>query len=70
MQTHVGPILGNNFMQELNSSVKMDNCSIHIDPRIVKLIEDAGVIIIYSAPYCPEIIPIEYMFNQWKAYLK
>jgi transposase len=57
-------------MQEPNSAVIMDNCSIHIDPRIVKLIEDAGAIIIYSAPYCPEIIPIEYMFNQWKAYLK
>jgi transposase len=70
MQTHVAPILGNYLRQESNSVVIMDNCSIHIDGRITKLIEDAGAIIIYSAPYCPEIIPIEYMFSQWKAYLK
>lgn len=64
------PVLGNYDRQEPHSVVIMDNCSIHLDPRVRTLIEGAGAIIIYSAPYSPEIIPIEYMFHQWKAYLK
>jgi hypothetical protein len=48
----------------------MDNCSIHLDPRVKKLIEGVGAILIYSAPYTPELIPIEYMFHNWKSYLK
>ena len=34
------------------------------------MIESAGAIIVYSAPYTPEVIPIEFMFGQWKAVLK
>ena len=56
--------------KEAHSVVIMDNCSIHYDPEIKRLIESKGAILIYSAPYCPELIPIEYMFHQWKAYLK
>ena len=48
----------------------MDNCSIHLDSRVRAIIEAAGAVILYSAPFCPELIPIEYMFHQWKAYLK
>jgi transposase len=64
------PVLGRYDRQEPNSVVIMDNCSIHLDPAVSQLITAAGAIIIYSAPYCPEVIPIEYMFHQWKAYLK
>ena len=64
------PVLGNFWRHEPHSVVIMDNCSIHLDPRVKQLIEGAGAVIIYSAPYSPELIPIEYMFHQWKAFLK
>lgn len=64
------PSLGNFYRQEPHSVVIMDNCSIHLDPRVKTLIEARGAILIYSAPYCPEVIPIEYMFSKWKAFLK
>ena len=35
--------------------------SIHLNPRIRRLIEGAGAMIIYSVPYSPELIPIEYI---------
>ena len=66
----VVPILGNYFRREPHSVVIMDNCSIHIDHRILQMVQDAGAIIIFSAPYSPELIPIEYMFHQWKSFLK
>ena len=64
------PVLGNFSRNEPHSVVIMDNCSIHLDLRVRALIEGAGAIIVYSAPYSPELIPIEYMFHQWKSYLK
>jgi hypothetical protein len=64
------PHLGNYERREAHSVVIMDNCSIHIDARVKELIEGAGAVLLYSAPYCPEVIPIEYMFHSWKAYLK
>lgn len=64
------PTLGNFSRREAHSVVIMDNCSIHLDPRVQALIEEAGAIIIYSAPYSPELIPIEFMFHNWKAFLK
>ena len=59
------PNLGNFDNKEPHSVVVMDNCSIHIDPRVDKAIRDAGAIIVYSAPYSPELIPIESMFHSW-----
>ena len=52
------------------SLVIMDNSSIHLDPRVAKLVEGAGAMIVYSAPYCPHLTPIEEMFHQWKSSLK
>ena len=48
----------------------IDNGSIRIDQRVAKAITDAGAIIVRSAPYSPELIPIESMFHSWKSYLK
>ena len=62
--------LSNYLREETYSVVIMDNCSIHLDRRVRELIEGAGAIILYSAAYSPELIPIEAMFSQWKAYLK
>ncbi len=58
------PVLGNYERKELRSVVIMDNCKIHVDPEIRRMIYSAGAIIIYSAPYCPDVIPIEFMFSQ------
>jgi transposase len=71
------PQLGRYKYNEPNSVVVMDNASIHKDPRIVQLIEERdefGVIhgarIIWTAAYSPWLNPIEYMFHQYKAWLK
>lgn len=64
------PVLGNYSRREPHSVVIMDNCSIHLDERVTELIESTGAIIIYSSPYSPELIPIEFMFGQWKKFLK
>jgi transposase len=70
IEQYLCPVLGNYERGEPHSVVIMDNCSIHLDPRVKALIEGRGAILIYSAPYSPELIPIEYMFHQWKSYLK
>jgi hypothetical protein len=64
------PVLGNFNLREARSVVIMDNCSIHMHHHVRELIEAKGAIIIYSAPYSPELIPIEYMFKSWKDHLK
>ena len=64
------PVLGNYSLGEAHSVVVLDNCSIHMDPRVKALAETRGAIIVYSAPYCPQVIPIEYMFHQWKDFLR
>jgi isfu1 transposase len=70
IRDRVVPILGNILLDEPYSVVSMDNCSIHCDSRVRELIEGAGARLIYTAPYSPEIVPIESMFHQWKAFLK
>ena len=42
------------------------------DSRVKEIIEAAGAVLIYAAPYSPDQMPIEYMyaFNQYKAYLR
>jgi hypothetical protein len=64
------PELGDFSRKEPRSVVIMDNCSFHVDPRVNELIESAGALLLYSALYCPELIPIEYYFHVWKSYLK
>jgi len=66
------PVLGNYKKQEDHCVVLIDNCSVHNDDleTVRKLIESRGAILIYTAPYSPELIPIEYMFKTWKDYLK
>ena len=66
---HVHPFLGNAANRERHSFVIMDNCSIHIDPRISELVRSKGAILLYSAPYAPDLIPIESMFKAYKDHL-
>jgi hypothetical protein len=70
VRTKLVPILGNFLRKEPHSVVIIDNCSIHLDERVRERIEAAAAIIVFSAPYAPELIPIEYMFSQWKYFLK
>ena len=64
------PNLLNFDLKEPHSVVIMDICSIHIVTRVGSLIADAGAVLLYSALYSPDLIPIEYMFHSWKAFLK
>jgi len=64
------PNLGNFDLKEPHCVAIMDNCSIHIDTRVGSLIAYAAAVLLYSAPYSPDLIPIEYMFHPWQAFLK
>ena len=63
-------MLGNSGEAEPNSIVVMDNASIHNSTRIRQLIEGAGALLVYTAPYSPEFNPIEFMFGEYKKSLK
>ena len=70
LQQHVAPILGNAALREPNSIVIMDNASIHDSTRVREIIEGAGALLVYTAPYSPELNPIEYMFGEYKKALR
>lgn len=52
------------------SVVIMDNCSVHHVDEVKKLLEDAGIVLIYLPPYSPDFNPIEMAFSYIKQYLK
>ena len=64
------PILGNYEQGQPRSLVVLDNASIHHDDEIVRMIEETGAHILYSAPYSPDLNPIEYMFGKYKKMLQ
>ena len=70
IRTHLCPVLGSYDRMEARSVVVLDNASIHHDDEIVNMIEDTGAKVIYSAPFSPDLNPIEYMFAQYKKALK
>ena len=70
LEEKVRPILGNASRAEPNSIVIMDNASIHNALRVRDIIEGAGALLIYTAPYSPEYNPIESMFGEHKKSLK
>jgi hypothetical protein len=70
LKEHVCPQLGSAVKCEPRSIVVMDNASIHQDPRVRQCIEEAGALLIYCAPYSPDLNPIEFVFHQYKAFLK
>jgi transposase len=50
--------------------VIMDNASIHNSDCIEALIQGTGALLLYTAPYSPDLNPIEFMFGVYKAGLK
>jgi transposase len=70
VQYSLAPVLGNYWMGEPRSIVVMDNASTHGHDQVKHLIEARGAILIYQAPYSPDMNPIEFCFHQYKAHLK
>ena len=64
------PVLGDYQKDEKNSIVIMDNASTHMCEEVRELIESKGAYLLYTAPYSPDLSPIEYAFNVYKAYLR
>ena len=64
------PTLGNYARGEKRSIVIMDNASTHMCNEVEYLIESVGAVLLYTAPYSPDLNPIEMMFNCYKMYLK
>jgi len=70
VEHYLCPILGRYDEDAPRSIVVMDNASTHIDSRVAQLIRATGAYILYTAPYCPDLNPIELGFNIYKAHLK
>ena len=70
VQTYLCPTLGSYERGEARSVVMMDNASTHMRNEIEDAIRETGTILIYGAPFSPRLNPIEYYFDNYKAYLK
>ena len=63
------PTLGRYSEGGSRSIVVMDNAMIH-GGDVAELIKSAGARLVYTAPYSPDLNPIEHMFGQYKSSLK
>lgn len=64
------PILGNYEKHEARSVVLLDNASTHNSDKVVQMIEETGAMIQYTAPFLPDLNPIENYFSLYKKLLK
>ncbi|KAI7951534.1 hypothetical protein MJO28_007218 [Puccinia striiformis f. sp. tritici] len=53
-----------------DSILVCDNAAIHRGPRVQRLCDQFGVLIVYLPPYCPELNPIELCFAAMKQNLR
>ena len=70
VERYLCPVLGNYENGEPRSIVIMDNSSTHLNRRVGDLIEAKGAYLLYTAPYLPDLNPIELGFNCYKKSLK
>ena len=70
VEQYLCPYLGDYSKGESRSVVLLDNASTHNSDRVVQMIEATGARIIYSAPFSPDLNPIENYFSVYKRYLK
>merc|ERR1712028_208356 len=66
----MGPLVGRFDKCEPRSILVIDNATIH--QRIREIIEhpSVGEKVVFTAPYSPDLNPVEYMFNSYKSALK
>ena len=64
------PVLGRFDLREPRSVVVLDNASTHMCTEVIEAIENTGAVVLFSAPYSPELNPIENYFSVYKKYLK
>lgn len=55
---------------EPKSVLIMDNASFHHSPKVQRMCDDAGVKLLFLAPYSPNLNPIEELFAEYKADVK
>lgn len=48
----------------------MDNCAIHKDKELEVICSEHGVVVDFLPPYCPDFNPIEFSFNELKAFIR
>ena len=70
VEHYLCPTLGRYDRGEPRSIVVMDNASTHMDSKVSHMIRATGAYLLYTAPYSPDLNPIELAFNIYKAHLK
>ena len=70
IENFVVPVLGKYCFGEPRSVVFMDNASVHNGETVRELIQEAGARIVFTPPYSPDLNPIEFMFGEYKKFLK
>jgi transposase len=70
VETYLLPKLGRYEYNEPRSIVVMDNATTHMGQRVGDLIRSSGAILLYTAPYSPDLNPIELGFSNYKSHLK
>ena len=70
VETFLCPVLGSYANGEPRSIVVMDNAATHMSEKVGQLIRSTGAYLLYTAPYSPDLNPIELCFNIYKNHLK
>ena len=61
----------NSFVSGLNRSViVLDNATVHPPQQVENLCAEYGVHVVWTAPYSPDLNPIEYFFRVYKASMR
>ena len=50
--------------------VVIDNCRVHMSPRVREVIEKAGAMLSYLPKYSPDLNPIEMAYSKFKEFLR